>query len=162
MECLFLSNAGPKSGCLSYLIAIIGKETSDVWQMSLISVRYDQHPLFGPALDKNNPSTTRRKNRFFFGPLLLVLSVDLFFSIIFLYWSVCTRALKRTIFRDHMTSIIFIEKTNHSPYHHWLAVLETASFNAQNEFFSFELLPRANMVWRSDGPDSSTDGVIAN
>ena len=31
VEGLFLSNAGPKSGCLSYLIAIIGKETSDVW-----------------------------------------------------------------------------------------------------------------------------------
>ena len=31
VEGLFLSKAGPKSGCLSYLIAIIGKETSDVW-----------------------------------------------------------------------------------------------------------------------------------
>ena len=31
VEGLFLSNAGPKSGRLSYLIAIIGKETSDVW-----------------------------------------------------------------------------------------------------------------------------------
>ena len=65
VEGLFLSNAGPKGGCLSYLIAIIGKETSDVWQMPLISVRYDQHPLFGLALDKNNPSTTRRKNNVF-------------------------------------------------------------------------------------------------
>ena len=30
VECLFLSKAGPKSGCFSYLIAIIGKETSDM------------------------------------------------------------------------------------------------------------------------------------
>ena len=30
VEGLFLSNAGPKRGCLSYLIAIIRKETSDV------------------------------------------------------------------------------------------------------------------------------------
>ena len=58
VEGLFLSHAGPKSVCSSYLIEIIGKETSDVQQMSLISVRYDQHPRFDPALDKNNPSTT--------------------------------------------------------------------------------------------------------
>ena len=30
VECLFLSHAGPKSGCLSYLIVIMRKETSDV------------------------------------------------------------------------------------------------------------------------------------
>ena len=30
VEGLFLSKAGPKRECLSYLIAIIGKETSDV------------------------------------------------------------------------------------------------------------------------------------
>ena len=41
VEGLFLCNAGPKSGCLSYLIVIIGKETSDVWETTLISVRYD-------------------------------------------------------------------------------------------------------------------------
>ena len=65
VEGLFLSHARPKSGCFSYLIAIIRKETSDVWQMLLISVNYDQHPLLGPALDKNNPFSTRRKNCFF-------------------------------------------------------------------------------------------------
>ena len=30
VECLFLSKAGPKSGCLSYLIVIMRKQTSDV------------------------------------------------------------------------------------------------------------------------------------
>ena len=30
VECLFLSKAGPKSGCVSYLITIMIKQTSDV------------------------------------------------------------------------------------------------------------------------------------
>ena len=46
MECLFLSKAGPKSGCLSYLIASIRKETSDVWWIALISVRILINVLF--------------------------------------------------------------------------------------------------------------------
>ena len=37
VECLFLSKAGPKSGCLSYLIAIIRKQTSDLGQTALTS-----------------------------------------------------------------------------------------------------------------------------
>ena len=34
-------------------------------KIALIFIRYDKHPLFGPALDKNKPSTTRRKHWFF-------------------------------------------------------------------------------------------------
>ena len=53
VEGLFLSTAGPKRGWLSYLIAIIKKETSGLWRSTLIVVRYEKHSLFGPALDKN-------------------------------------------------------------------------------------------------------------
>ena len=67
VECLFLSKAGPKSGCLSYLIAIIRKQTSDMCKLALISVRYDKHPLFGPAFIKIKHSTTRPKQGSFFG-----------------------------------------------------------------------------------------------
>ena len=75
MEGLFLSNAGPKRGCWSYLTEIRDiYHTSDV-SFPIIAIRYDKHPLFGPALDRNNPSTTRRKTGFFFG----LKSVDLFF-----------------------------------------------------------------------------------
>ena len=65
MEALFLSTAGPKRGCLSYLIAIIRKQTSDMCKLALISVRYDKHPLFGPAFIKIKHSTTRPKQGFF-------------------------------------------------------------------------------------------------
>ena len=65
VECLFLSTAGPKRGCSSNLIVIIGKQTSDVWIFALISIRYDKHPLFGPAVDRNKPSTTRPDQCFF-------------------------------------------------------------------------------------------------
>ena len=79
MEGLFLSHAGPKRGCLSYLTNI--REicyTSDVYLL-IITIRYDKHPLFGPALDKNKHSITRRKQWFFFG----LKWVDLFLSITF-------------------------------------------------------------------------------
>ena len=42
----------------------------------IIAIRYDEHPLFGPAFDKNKPSTARPKQGFFFGQK----SVDLFFE----------------------------------------------------------------------------------
>ena len=80
VECLFLSKAGPKSGCLSYLIAIIKKETSGMQKIALISIRYDKHPLFGPALDKNKPSTTRRKHCFFLHPLYLFCQLTFFLA----------------------------------------------------------------------------------
>ena len=76
MEGLFLSDAGPKRGCLSYLSEIRAIcHTSDV-SFLIIAIRYDKHPLFGPALDKNKHSTTRRKPWFFSG----LKSVDLFFQ----------------------------------------------------------------------------------
>ena len=58
VEGLFLSNAGPKRGCLSYLIEI--REIfhiSDVYFLT-ISIRYDKHILFGPAFVKMKHSTT--------------------------------------------------------------------------------------------------------
>ena len=65
VEGLFLSKAGPKRGCLSYLIEIIAiLHTSDVC-FPIITIRYDKHPLFGPAIDKNKPSTTRPDQCFF-------------------------------------------------------------------------------------------------
>ena len=48
-----------KKGCLSYLIAIFRKQTLDVLEIALIPIRYDKHPFFGPAGEKNKPSTTR-------------------------------------------------------------------------------------------------------
>ena len=75
MEELFLSNAIPKRGCWSYLTEIRNiYHTSDV-SFPVIAIKYDKHPLFGPACDENNPSTTRRKNCFFLG----LKSVDHFF-----------------------------------------------------------------------------------
>ena len=66
VEGSFLSKAGPKKGCLPYLIAIIRKETSDMWKIVVILIRYDKNPSFGPALDKNKPSTTRPKKWLYF------------------------------------------------------------------------------------------------
>ena len=46
VEGLFLSNAGPKRGCLSYLTEIRAiRHTSDV-SFLIIAIRYDKHPLF--------------------------------------------------------------------------------------------------------------------
>ena len=82
VEGLFLSKAGPKRGWLSYLIAIIRKETSDLWRITLNVIRYKKYPLFGPALDKKEPSTTRPKKRgLFFGQLNLFCQLTFFFSI---------------------------------------------------------------------------------
>ena len=65
VEGLFLSKAGPKRGCSSYLIAIMRKQTSDMCKLALIIVRYDKYPLFGPAFIKIKHSTTRPKKGFF-------------------------------------------------------------------------------------------------
>ena len=65
VEGLFLSIAGPKRGCLSYRIAIMRKQTSDMYKLALIFVRYDKHPLFGSAFIKIKHSTTRPKQSFF-------------------------------------------------------------------------------------------------
>jgi len=52
VEGFYLSKAGPKRGCLSYLIASIPIfHTSDIC-FFIIDVRYDEDPFFGPALDK--------------------------------------------------------------------------------------------------------------
>ena len=65
MEGLFWSDTGPKRGCLTHLTEIRAIcHTSDV-SFLIIAIRYDKHPLFGPALDKNKHSTTRRKTCFF-------------------------------------------------------------------------------------------------
>ena len=66
VEGLLLSKAGPKRGCSSYLIGIIRKQTSDMCKLALMFVRYDKHPLFGPAFIKIKHSTTRPKQGFFF------------------------------------------------------------------------------------------------
>ena len=81
VECLFLSTAGPKRGSSLYLIVIIRKEKSDVWIFALFSIRYDKHPLFGPAVDKNKHSTTR-PDQCFFGQFWLFCQFTLFVSII--------------------------------------------------------------------------------
>ena len=66
VEGSFLSKAGPKSGYSSYLITIrVILHTPDV-SFLIIAIRYDDHPLFGPALDKNKPSTTRPDQCYFF------------------------------------------------------------------------------------------------
>ena len=65
VEGLFLSTAGPKRGWSSYLIAIIEKETSGLYRVTLIVMRYEKHHLFGPALDRNEHSTARPKKVFF-------------------------------------------------------------------------------------------------
>ena len=78
VEGLLLPTAGPKRGWLSYLIAIIKKETSGLCRITLIVIRYEKHPLFGPALDKNEPSTARPKKGSFFCTAKVILSVDLF------------------------------------------------------------------------------------
>ena len=65
-----------KRWCWSYLTDVRDiYHTSDV-SYRIIAIRYDKHPLFGPALDKNKPSTTRPDQWFFFGQK----SVDLFFK----------------------------------------------------------------------------------
>ena len=66
VEGLFLSTAGPKRGWLSYLIAIMKKETSGLYRITLIAIRYEKHPLFDPALDRNKHSTARPKKGSFF------------------------------------------------------------------------------------------------
>ena len=61
MEGLFWSDAGPKRGCLSYLTEIRAIcHTSDV-SFLIIVIRYDKHPFFGPALDKNNLASGQLK-----------------------------------------------------------------------------------------------------
>ena len=45
VEGSFLSKAGPKKGCLQYLIAIIRKETSGMWKIAALFIRYDKHPF---------------------------------------------------------------------------------------------------------------------
>ena len=81
VEGLFLCKAAPKRECLSYLIEIGATfHTSDVCFL-IIAIRYDECHFFDPALDKNKLSTTRPRQGFF-GTPKLVLSVDLFFSII--------------------------------------------------------------------------------
>ena len=70
MEGLFLSDAGPKRGCLTYLTEIrVICHTSDAFFLIII-IKYDKHTLFGPASDKNKPSTTRREPWFFSGLII--------------------------------------------------------------------------------------------
>ena len=66
----FYLNPDQKSGCLSYLIAIIRKETSDMTNTLFLVRRQIEIDL---PLHDVNPG--------YFGPLLIVLSVDLFLSI---------------------------------------------------------------------------------
>ena len=83
VECLFLIKARPTKDCLPYLIAIIKKETSGLCRITLIAIRYEKHPLFGPALDRNEHSTARpKKGSFFFAQLKLFCQLTVFFSII--------------------------------------------------------------------------------
>ena len=77
VEGLFLSNAGPKRGCLSYLTRIrVIHHKSDICFL-IIAIRYDKHPLLGPALDKNETfNYTTQTLDFFFAQQ----SVDFFFQ----------------------------------------------------------------------------------
>ena len=76
VEGSFLSKAVPKKGCFSYLITIrVILHKPDV-SFLIIAIRYDDHPLFGPAVNKNKHSTARPKKGFFAQK-----SGDLFFSI---------------------------------------------------------------------------------
>ena len=65
VQCLFLSKAGPKKVCSAYLIAIIRKQTLDIYNLALISDRYDKHPFFGPMFIKIKHSSIR-PNQFLF------------------------------------------------------------------------------------------------
>ena len=77
VEGSFLSKAGPKRGCFSYLITISVILYKPDVSFFIIAIRYDNHPLFGPAVDKNESSTARPKKVFFAQK-----SGDPFFSII--------------------------------------------------------------------------------
>ena len=78
VEGSFLSKAGPKRGCFSYLITIsVILHKSNV-SFLIIAIRCDDHPLFGPAVDKNQLQLHDQK-RFF----LAQKSGDLFFSIMY-------------------------------------------------------------------------------
>ena len=65
VEGSFLSKAGPKRGCFSYLITISVILYKPDVSFFIIAIRYDNHPLFGPAVDKSKPSTARPKIFFF-------------------------------------------------------------------------------------------------
>ena len=64
-EGLFLSKVGPKRRCLSYLIEIRAIFHISDFYFLIISIRYDRHPLFGPAFIKMKHSTTRPNQCFF-------------------------------------------------------------------------------------------------
>jgi len=55
------------------------KETSGLCRITLIVIKYEKHPLFGQALDKNEPSTARPKKESLFCTAKVILSVDLLF-----------------------------------------------------------------------------------
>ena len=80
MEGLFLSKAGPKKRV--FVISDSNYRETNVGCINdfFICIRYAKHPLFGPALDKNKPSTTRPDQWFLFWTVLIVLSVHLFFE----------------------------------------------------------------------------------
>ena len=63
VEGLFLSNAGPKRGCLSYLIAIIRKEMSDVWKMQRPERRMAKHASTHASTHASFESTQRMRRR---------------------------------------------------------------------------------------------------
>ena len=79
VQCLFLSKAGPKKVCSAYLIAIIRKQTLDIYNLALISDRYDKHPFFWSGVYENQTFNYTTKPVFFAQK-----SVHLFFSIMFL------------------------------------------------------------------------------
>ena len=67
-----------------------------MWKIAVIFIRYDKHPLLGPALDKNKPSTTRPKKCFFLHLFYLFCQLTFFLA------SYVERAWKvhENVFRD--------------------------------------------------------------
>ena len=65
VEGSFLYKAGPKRGCFSYLITISAILHKPDVSFFIIAIKDDNHPLFGPAVDKNKPSTAQPKKFFF-------------------------------------------------------------------------------------------------
>ena len=49
-------------------------------------IRYDKHPLSGPALDKINIQLQDVNTGYFFAPILIVLSINLFLASCVLDW----------------------------------------------------------------------------
>ena len=98
VEGLFLSTAGPKKGWSSYLIASIRKETLDLCRITLIFIRYEKYPPFGPALDKKWTFNCTTKKSFFLAHLNLFCQLTFFLASYFHLFPENSRWLRANVF----------------------------------------------------------------